>query len=621
VQIFDGETTVLPVNMEAAPPGLSGADQEFIIPPSTLITQSEWEQNGPPEEQRRARMLREVIIPTYIVVHLGSPSNTEAENLRVNFTDYIKNVASHELYPTWPDAALRANIYCQISFAINRVYTEWYPSQGYNFNITNSTAYDQYFVKGGNVFDNISKIVDEIFNQYIRRTGHMEPFFSAFCNGTTVRCPGLSQWGTVPLAEQGRAPIEILKSFYPNDIQIVTSNNIQNIPQSYPGNPLNTGASGADVKKMQDNLNRIRVNYPLIPVISKPDGKFGAQTAEAVRVFQSVFDLTPDGVIGKSTWYKISSVYNAVANLGELDSEGELIGLGAAPPGVVLREGDRGRDVVSLQYILNFIAEFYANVPAVLRNSLFDIATRDSVLAFQKNFNLAQDGVVGPSTWAALYQVYRSVEASVPKMPPAPGLQPAYPGAPLRMGSRGENVVLLQTFLSAIAGYYPSIPKPAVDGVFGGVTQSAVIAFQRLFALAADGIVGPATWNKITEVYSSDSAGQAPPAPGAPYPGAPLRVGSQGANVRILQQYINAIADAYPSIPKVTVDGVFGSGTQAAVLAFQRLFALTPDGIAGPRTWDGLVYQYGRAASGRAATMAVAQAMSGVMLGRMLLKV
>lgn len=209
---------------------------------------------------------------------------------------------------SWPENALRANIYAQISLALNRIYTEWYPSKGYSFNITNSTQYDQYYVSGRNIFSNISRIVDEIFNTYLRRVGDFAPYYAEYCNGTTVTCRGLSQWGTVSLAQSGLSPIQILRRYYGSNFELVTTNDVRSIPSSYPGTPLRVGSTGSAVRTIQRQLNRIAKNYPSIGQ-QTVDGIFGQATAAAVRTFQRIFDLTQDGVVGKATWYKISYVY------------------------------------------------------------------------------------------------------------------------------------------------------------------------------------------------------------------------------------------------------------------------------------------------------------------------
>ena len=264
------------------------------------------------------------VIPENITVHLGAPGSN-AENVTVPFVDYIKNVASSEIYPTWPENALRANIYAIITFALNRIYTEWYPSRGYDFDITNSTRYDQAFVPGRDIFENISDIVDDIFDEYVVRQGNIQPLFTAFCNGTTSTCDGLSQWGTVTLAEQGLTPYEILQTYYGDNISILTDTPVQNIAESYPGTPLRLGDVSNEIKIIQTQLNRISQNYPAIPKIRLENGLFGNDTEEAVRSFQEIFSLPVTGTVDKATWYAIKRYYNGVKQLAELVSEGITI--------------------------------------------------------------------------------------------------------------------------------------------------------------------------------------------------------------------------------------------------------------------------------------------------------
>ena len=242
-------------------------------------------------------------VPQNITVHLGPPSSN-ASNVTVPFSDYVKNVASSEIYPTWDESALRANILAIVSFALNRVYTEFYRSRGYDFDITSSTAYDQAFVNGRSFFENISRLVDDLFNDYLRRPGFVEPLASKFCNGTTVTCEGLSQWGSQNLAQQGYNSTQILRSYYGN-VEIVTNAPVRGIMSSYPGTPLRVGSSGPNVVVLQTALNRIAQNYPAIPKIPEVDGIFGSRTEATVRAFQQIFGLTPDGIVGQATWYEM----------------------------------------------------------------------------------------------------------------------------------------------------------------------------------------------------------------------------------------------------------------------------------------------------------------------------
>jgi len=589
VQIVDTQTSLLPVHMQPLvdePNAIT--DIEYSIPPvGLLIPDTGPGQIDPPE----ARTLNQVIIPDYITVHLGIPSNASARNVRVKFTDYIKNVTSSEIYSTWPYNSLVANIHVIVTFALNRVYTEWYRSRGFNFDITNNTGYDQYYRDGGQVFENISRIVDDIFNVYARRIGFQNPFFTSFCNGTTATCAGLSQWGTVTLANQGLSALQILHYYYPNDLELVASNNITGIIESYPGYPLSLGSQGEPVLRMQNYLNRIRVNFPLIPVISSPNGTFGADTQEAVRVFQRTFDLTADGVIGRATWNKISFIYVGVIRLAELDSEGQRVTIGQNPPNVVLSQGSRGENVLELQFILNSVAPYYPTVPPVIQDGVFGAGVKNSVIEFQKTFGLTPDGIVGPGTWNKLYAVYRGIYENVqvpPAEAPPTGGTPAYPGIPLRVGSTGADVRLMQAYLNTIRIVYTSIPYLIVDGIFGEKTRESVIAFQNTFLLAPDGIIGPITWDYIVKQYQLVTGGTSI---SLEYPGTPLRIGSAGSSVRLMQSFLSELRSPYPSLPAIAVDGIFGPNTQAAVVGFQRLFGLTPDGIIGPVTWYEIIRQ------------------------------
>lgn len=418
IPIYDGELAVLPLSlipmqeMQRSP-----IQSEIYVGAPAVSLAGPRSQEGP---SGAPYVLRQVVIPDPITVHLGPPKSAAAD-VQVSFPDYVKNVASSEIYPTWPAAALTANIYAIITFALNRIYTEWYRSRNYGFDITNSPAYDQYFVYGRPIYDSISRIVDNIFDEYVRRKGQTAPYFTSFCNGTTATCSGLSQWGTVSLAEQGLEPLEILRSYYPKDIEIAQTDIQTGILSSYPGSPLRTGSTGLDVQTVQTWLSRIRRDYPAIPAITDPEGQFQNSTQAAVTKFQSIFNLAPDGIVGKSTWYKISYIYSAVARLSELDSEGSTLGIGTVPPSSVLRQGSRGQDVITLQYLLNVAATYYPGIPAPTQDGIFGSGTQQSVTAFQRIMQLNPDGIVGPMTWQALYNVYLGADQNVPSPSPDPG--------------------------------------------------------------------------------------------------------------------------------------------------------------------------------------------------------
>ena len=347
-------------------------------------------------------------IPQTITVHLGAP-NSNADNVTVTFSDYVKNVASSEIYPTWDESALRANILAITSFALNRVYTEFYRSRGYDFDITSSTAYDQYFVNGRAFFENISNLVDELFNDYLRRPGFVEPLAAKFCNGTTVTCEGLSQWGSQNLAQQGLNSSQILRNYY-GDVEIVFNAPIRGNTASYPGTPLRFGSTGPNVVIVQTALNRISQSYPAIPKIPTVDGIFGNQTESAVRRFQEIFGLSGDGIVGQATWYQIVRLYTAVTSLSELRSQGQqFYAIEWSPPNG-LQVGDTGNKVRFLQYMLSVISEFIPQIPSVTVDGVYGTATRAAVLAAQRRFGLPETGTVGAQTWDEIYAQYAGIE-------------------------------------------------------------------------------------------------------------------------------------------------------------------------------------------------------------------
>lgn len=341
-------------------------------------------------------------IPKNITVHLGAP-DASAANVTVPFIDYVKNVASSEIYPTWERSALTANILAIVSFALNRFYTEFYRSRGYPFDITSSTAIDQKYIYGRNIFGSISQLVDTLFNDYLRRKTFVEPLAAQFCNGTTVTCDGLSQWGSQSLAQQGQNAIQILRRYYGNNIEIVNDAPVRGYTPSYPGSPLRRGASGPKVVQAQVMLDRVARSYPAIARISPIDGIFGSQTESSVRTFQRIFNLGVDGVIGQATWYQLVRLYVGINRLTELNSQGQTFyGVSWQAPSN-LSSGSTGQKVSQLQYMLNVVSEFVPSVPSVTQDGIFGPATQRSVLAYQRFAGLTVDGIVGPATWDSLY--------------------------------------------------------------------------------------------------------------------------------------------------------------------------------------------------------------------------
>lgn len=324
IQVFPQSTALQKVNLQENANRSSRAEI-IIIQPNTLIGNFPAKIPESPDKPlpppTGGVVLPKPVVPEFITVHQGSPNDDSAPNYRVPYKDYIKNVASCEIYSTWPESTIRANVFCIISFTLNRIYTEWYRGKGKNFDITSSTAYDHAFNYGRNIYDSISAIVDEIFSTYIRRFGRKQPLLTQYCDGKNVTCPQwLSQWGSKYLGDQGYIPYDILTYYYGNDIELTTAEQVSGSPSSYPGFDLTVGSNGEPVRQTQEFLNRIAQNYPLIPKVAV-DGTYGESTAEAVRVFQGIFNLPKTGVVDYATWYRISDIYVGVTRIAELRSE------------------------------------------------------------------------------------------------------------------------------------------------------------------------------------------------------------------------------------------------------------------------------------------------------------
>lgn len=318
-EMFEGELSLQPIRMNPIDMEPGREEKRVPIPVHTLF--GDYPPKIPEDEikpmgETGEIVLSRVVVPEYVIVHDGVPSDSTAPNYWVRYKDYIKNVASCEIYSTWPEATLYANILVIMSFTLNRVYTEWYRNQGYNFTITSSTAYDQKWVYGRNTFQNIDFLVDSIFANFLSRPGVRQPIFTSYCDGQRVTCSGLSQWGSKYLGDQGYSAIEIIRYYYGNDMYINTADVISGVPSSWPGYSLTVGSSGEKVLQLQNQLNRIARNYPAIPVITA-DGIYGPATAGAVRTFQGIFNLPQTGVVDYPTWYEISDIYVGVSRIAE----------------------------------------------------------------------------------------------------------------------------------------------------------------------------------------------------------------------------------------------------------------------------------------------------------------
>lgn len=436
-------------------------------------------------------------IPTEIVVHLGAPDEA-ADNISLPFVDYIKNVASNEIYPTWPDSAIEANILAQISFALNRIYNEWYPSRGYSFDITSVSAYDQAFKADSQVFDKISKKVDQIFNNYIYRKGQIQPLSAIYCDGKITTCNGLSQWGSVTLARQNKTPLEILRYYYGSDVDIFENAATGEKIGVYPGYPIKMGNAGDKVRVIQRELNRISNNYPAIPKIPRINGVFGVYTENSVKKFQEIFNLTPTGIVDYATWYKIKYIYNAVKRVYDIYSEGIVEEEAKYDYGPTLKYSDVGLGVRVLHYVLLTIAYFDPDLPSLRVGNVFNDNTKSMVVNFQKKYGLPATGEVDATTWNKIVQVYEDTIQNIPDE----YIQyedEFFQGRLLTLGMSGEDVRIIQNFLLQICRKFGNIPGVRVSGIFDDLMERSVRKIQSTFGIPVTGVIDPITWYNIVE--------------------------------------------------------------------------------------------------------------------------
>lgn len=441
-------------------------------------------------------LTRTPTVPKEITVHLGAPDSA-AKNITVSFPEYIKNVASNEIYPSWPTDAIKANVLAQISYALNRVYNEWYPSQGYNFDITSIPAYDQTFKEDSQFFETISQIVDDIFNNYIVKENQVQPLFATYCDGVNTTCEGLSQWESVNLAKQGLSPTEILKKYYGNNIEIVYNAPVTpNIP-SYPGFPFCLGSAGNYIRQLKIQLNRISNNYPAIPKIEEENIFFTTDMEESVKKFQEIFDLPITGEVDKGTWYEVKYLYNAVKKVADLTGEGINIEEVEFPYGDTLELGESGPYIRALNYLLNFMSYFNTNIPKLnLTGENFTEDTKEMVMSFQTAYEKEATGIVNRETWNDLVTAYNQIKVEIPseylyyedKL---------YPGIFLSKGMTGDDIENLQKFLYNICDKTHQIPGVRINSTFDDLTEESIKFIQKKYNLPVNGIVGPATWNKI----------------------------------------------------------------------------------------------------------------------------
>ena len=438
--------------------------------------------------------IRYPIVPRNITVHLGKPQDN-SKNVTVSFIEYISNVASSEIYPTWPSEALKANIYAIISFTMNRIYNEWYRSKGYNFDITNSPIYDQAFVYNRSTYENINNIVEEIFNNYIVKGNRVDPYFTTYCDGRNTTCNGLSQWGTVTLANQGKNALDILRYYYGNDINIKYDAEVGDTI-GYPGYVVGLGSAGNPVLAIQRDLRRIRKNYPAIPNITSTLGIYDEETVNAVKKFQEIFSLPVTGSVDKATWYKIKYIYTSVKKLSDLYSEGLTRDEATFLYEDELNYGDTGIEVEHIHYFLDAIAFLDPDIPRLKTNSIYNDNSITMVKAFQKKYNLPVTGVFTYSDWKVLKDVYNNILKNLNNE----FVNDLYPDNFLSLGSSGEDVLRFQRYLLSICRYDHSIPGVRVNGIFDELTNKSVLKLQRDFGLDENGIVGPILWRKVVEL-------------------------------------------------------------------------------------------------------------------------
>ena len=438
--------------------------------------------------------IRYPVVPKNITVHLGKP-NENASNVTVSFIDYISNVASSEIYPTWPKEALIANIYTIISFTMNRIYNEWYRSKGYNFDITNSAAYDQAFVLNRSTYENINNIVEEIFNNYIVKGNGIEPYFTTYCDGRNTTCNGLSQWGSVSLANSGKNYLEILRYYYGNDINIKYNAEVGDTI-GYPGYVVGLGSAGNPVLAIQRDLKRIRRNYPAIPNITSTLGIYDEETKNAVKKFQEIFSLPVTGFVDKATWYKIKYIYTSVKKLSDLYSEGLTESEATFLYEDELNYGDTGIEVEHIHYFLDAIAFLDPDIPRLKTNSIYNDNSITMVKAFQKKYNLPVTGIFTYADWKKLKEIYNKILKNLN----TDYVSDLYPDNFLSSGSSGDDVVKFQRYLLSICRYDHSIPGVRVNGVFDDLTKKSVLKLQRDFGLEENGVVGPILWRKVVEL-------------------------------------------------------------------------------------------------------------------------
>lgn len=574
--------------------------------------------------------VKNLMIPEFITVNIGDLNKCD-EIITIPFIDYIKNVACSSIYPTWRDDAIRANVYAIVSFTLNRIYSDWYRSKGYGFEITSNENIDQMFVKGRNLFRNICNIVDECFNNCIKFEGFNQPIL-ARCVNLNENNKNLSRWGSFDLAEKGFSSIDILKRYYGEDISIYEVPNIGGVFKPYGGTELSKGSSGYDVKIIQKQLNEISKKYKGISRILEEDGIFGDYTERAVKDFQTIFGINVDGIVGKITWNRISLVYSLIKKIfGDVNEiEEEEQGFRE------LKIGDKGNDVLNVQKSLNYIFSEYKFLPKLKEDGYYGKETRKAVELFQQLFGLIVDGIVGKNTYDRIEYVKKNMrflnvflKSQINNKFKDIDFEKRNYGnledilLPLKKGDVGENVKILQRELNKLSNYYGFIEKISEDGIFGNKTQESLINFQKKFALRVDGIFGKESLNKLlilNQVIDNldlnkiickekttpnkmiiDEEVRLNPFEfksefSMEYPNFDLLYGDICGYVTLAQKYINEIKLNDPRYftndEELLEDGKFGDNTLRYVKEFQKKFNYDQINKIDKKTWDRLVTEY-----------------------------
>ena len=589
--------------------------------------------------------VEDLSIPEFITIHLGEP-NENGEIITVPFVDYIKNVVCSTIYPTWNDEAIKANVYAIVSLSLNRIYTNWYRSKGYGFEITSSPSYDQMYVKGRNLFRNVCNIVDDIFDKCIKVNGFHQPFL-AKCDNVTSDYRVLSRWGSFRLAEDGMDALNILKKYFGDNIELIEVPNIECIIKKYPDRELHQGSYGKDVKFLQKALNLIGSKYQGISKISDITGNFGEQTEKAVRDFQKIFNLKVDGIVGKKTWKKICLVYSLIKRLfGDYNDVEE-----GAINNVSLRFGNEGPLVKELQHDLNDILKYTSWHEKLEEDGIFGEKTKKSVEDFQKIFGLIVDGIVGKDTSSRIKYVKKNIKSlqdfiknSLDKNKRDDKGSCSHENRnedkkfeailPIKYGDKGKHIEKLQELFNTVSKYYNFLDTLVKDGIFGPNMERFIKNFQRRFGLIVDGIVGNETLTKLkalenaitefnmdyelkkndkkkndvkednktdlerlyrqeeSEIFSGSFRSEI----SMEYPGFELEFGDVCGYVTLAQQYINFIRSNSIGYFKTNVelkdDGVFGENTLAYINEIQDKFMFNRSRKINKDVWNRLVLEY-----------------------------